>query len=148
MNTLNDADLVAAIGEALIGEMDAPGKVPETRELQLFSDIYNFDLEIGSGASYEQYFRWASKAQIDNLLSQLSALDLDTLTDSTRQAIDIAFPDGVPSDPDAFDDCLDWSEEQEESLEALYDKEENIHALIEEKLACFARSNDLLTQVQ
>lgn len=147
MNSMTDEELVRRIADFLMAEVDEQGNEPSTAELQLFFDIFCFDMEIGSGASYEQYFRWSSKEQIDRLLVQLNQLGLGEIVDSTREAIEVAFPHGVPANEDDFEDCLDWTEDQEEALEALYEQEVNIHPLVEEKLAVYARSHNLLAQL-
>jgi hypothetical protein len=144
---MNDSDLVQRLGDALIGEMDAPGIEQTTDEMRLFFDVYCFDMELGSGASYDQYFHWASKLNVESILKQLEAIGLEALVESTSKAIKVAFPNGIPTSEDEFEDCLDWSEKQEDVLVELYEKEENLHALVEEKLAEFARKNDLMSQL-
>jgi len=144
---LSDTELVRKIADSLIGEINSPGKPPETAEMKIFYDVYCLDMEIGSGASFEQYFRWSSKEQVDRILNQLKAVGLNDLTDSMSAAIDVAFPKGVPSDPDSYEECTDWTEEQEARLEELYEKEEAVHTIIEEKIAEFARENELFLQI-
>jgi hypothetical protein len=65
-----------------------------------------------------------------------------------RSAINVAFPKGVPSDPDVYDESTDWTEEQEERLTELYEKEDSIHTIIEQKLARYARRNDHLLHIE
>ena len=144
MSALTDTELVRKIADGLIGEINSPGKPPETDEMQIFYDVYCLDMEIGSAASFEQYFRWSGKEQVDEILNQLREVGLQEIIVSVKKAIDIAFPNGVPEDRDTYQECTDWTEEQNDELTELYEKEENIHALIEEKLAEYARENDLL----
>lgn len=147
MSELTDAEIVSKIADRLIGEIGSPGIAPNTQEMETFYSVYCLDLEIGSGASFEQYFRWSSKEHVDRILNQLESVELHDLIESVSTAINVAFPEGIPSDPDVYEECTDWTEEQEERLEELYEKEDSIHALIEEKLAGYARRNDLLLQI-
>ena len=144
---MSDSELVSRIADSLIGSIDAPGAEPSSDEMRLFFDVYCFDMEIGSGASFDQYFHWASKEQIDRIVSQLNELGLDSIIEPTKKAIDVAFPAGVPENEDEFDECLEWTEDQELELEELYEQEVEIHALLEEKLAKYARKNNLLSQI-
>lgn len=148
MTEMSDSELVRRIGVSLVGEMDSPGKEPTTDAMRLFFDVYCFDMEIGSGGSFDQYFQWATKEQIDRILYQLKEIGLESIADSTKSAIEVAFPHGVPDNEDEFDECLEWTEEQEDIFVELYEENENIHSLIEEKLAKYARENNLLTLLQ
>ena len=148
MTKISDSELVKRIGGYLVGEIYSPGKEPNTDELRLFFDVYCFDMEIGSGGSFDQYFQWATKEQIDRILDQLKEIGLESIADSTKSAIEVAFPHGVPNNEDEFDECLEWTEEQEDVFVDLYENDENIHSLIEEKLAKYARKNSLLTLLQ
>lgn len=44
---MTDAEIMETISSNLIGEIGASEKPPETAELQLFSDVYSLDLELG-----------------------------------------------------------------------------------------------------
>lgn len=105
----------------------------ETDELR--EGIEQFDLEIGSGASFEQYFRWAEKAAIEDIVRKLYALGLNEIAETTQLAIEIAFPDGVPSDQKQKDDLTYWSPIQEKKLKELYNDE--FHAAIENSMDGF-----------
>jgi len=147
VNELSDSELVDKISYSLIGDIGSPGKPPTTLEMELFFDIYCFDMEVGSGGSFEQYFRWSSKEQVDRIVTQLEEAGLDAIIESTKMAIEIAFPNGVPEDQDIYEECTDWSDEQERKLDELYEREECLHSLIEEKLALYAREKSLLSLI-
>ncbi len=147
MNELSDSELVDKISYSLIGDIGSPGKAPATPEMETFFEIYCLDMEIGSGGSFEQYFRWSGKKEVDRIVTQLEEAGLYAIIETTKKAIEIAFPDGVPEDQDSYEECTDWSDEQEEKLDELYEREECIHGLIEEKLAEYARNKDLLSLI-
>ena len=147
MSEVSDSELVDKISNSLIGDIGSPGKAPTTPEMETFFEVFCLDMEIGSGASFEQYFRWSGKKEVDRIVAQLEETGLNAIIESTKKAIDIAFPNGVPEDQDSFEECTDWSEEQEEKLDELYEREEGIHALIEEKLAEYARNKNLLSLI-
>ncbi|WP_434339831.1 hypothetical protein [Motilimonas cestriensis] len=113
---------------------------------ELFTSLEK-DQTTKKDAKYYRYFHWASKTNVESILKQLEAIGLDAIVGSTSEAIKVAFPNGIPTSEDEFEDCLDWSEEQEDVLAELYEKEENLHSAVEEKLAEFARENDLLAQL-
>lgn len=144
---LDDADLVQKITDCLVGGAASESAKPLTPAMQTFYDVVCLDMEIGSGASFEQYFRWTSKEQIDRVLSQLELVGLDDIVGITEEAIRIAFPDGVPADPLVQEECTDWTESQEETLDALFRHYPGIHSLIEARLAAFARRHDLLSLI-
>lgn len=145
VQSMTDAEIVDVVSSSLIGEIGAPGKLPETPELQLFSDVYSLDLEIGSGASFEQYFRWSDKNQVERILDQLAQIGLPQIRETTRQAIQVAFPDGVPEKACEYQNYTNWSEEQENLLKELYENEPEIHSIIERKLAEFVREKGILS---
>lgn len=146
-NALSDQELVQKIGSHLVEEADSGNIQSKTKAMQLFFDVYIFDLEIGSGASFDQYFQWANCEDAKRIVSQLKEIKLETIAVLAENAITAIFPDGIPSDEDDYDDCMELSEEQEELLENLYEQEEDIHLLIEKALADLARDNDLVSQI-
>jgi hypothetical protein len=147
VDELSDSELVGRISNSLIGDINSPGNPHATPEMQLFFDIFCLDMEIGSGGSFEQYFRWSSKEQVERIVAQLEEADLNAIIESTQKAIDTAFPKGPPEDQNKYEECTDWSDEQEGKLYDLYEREKSIHTLIEEKLAKYARDNSLLSQI-
>ncbi|MCK0153354.1 hypothetical protein MWU49_06555 [Alcanivorax sp. S6407] len=144
---LGDAELVQIITDYLVGDAASESVKPLSPEMKTFYEVVCLDMEIGSGASFEQYFRWSSKEQIERVLSQLGRVGLDEIIGVTEEAIRVAFPDGVPDDPLARDECTEWTDDQEEALDALYRNCPGIHSLIETKLATFARRHDLLSLI-
>lgn len=144
MEYLSDSDLVRKISNSLIGTADRKGNPPATEEMLIFYDVYCLDLEIGSGASFDQYFCWSSSEKVGRILEQLKKVGLHKIIALVRAAIEVAFPRGIPSDPNAYEECTFWTEEQEFELSRLYKSEPTIHEEIENKLAGYARRNGLL----
>lgn len=145
MNDFSDSEIVQSIADSLIGEIDKPGNPADTTELQLFYDVYSLDLETGSAASFDQYFYWSTKEQVERIYLQLEEIGLSDLAQTVSKAIQIAFPNGVPEDPGAYENCTEWSEEQDEALSYWYEKEKMIHPDIEKALANYARKNQLFS---
>lgn len=92
---------------------------------ELVFDIDQLIMEANSGASYEQYFRWASLAEIGRIVASLKRVGLDDVAALTQQAIEVAFPDGLPPDEAALEAATDWTEAQERQLEKLFKRLEN-----------------------
>lgn len=105
---------------------------------QLIYDIDYLVMEANSGASYEQYFRWASPEEIGRVVAACRAVGLDEVAALTEQAIAVAFPDGIPSDPESMDDATDWSEAQEDQLQQLFGKLEDHNGRITNVLGRYA----------
>jgi hypothetical protein len=96
--------------------------------------------EVNSGASFEQYFRWASVEEVSRVVDRLESLGLPEVAQLTRTAIDVAFPDGLP-DSEEKNDPTDWTEDQEERLSALADQFAEFNGRIINVLAAFYRKS-------
>jgi hypothetical protein len=97
---------------------------PVTDEQYFIYCVNNLPQEVGSGASFEQYFRWARLEEIAMIVSQLESLGLSEAAEITREAISVAWPDGLPPIPDDKISLASWhgSEEQNARLTDLADK--------------------------
>jgi exopolysaccharide biosynthesis predicted pyruvyltransferase EpsI len=93
--------------------------------------------EVNSGASFEQYFRWVGKTEVDQILELLNQLELSEVSGIVEKAIKIAFPDGVPDTEDEYDNCTEWSESQEEKLESLFEEFEQYNGVITNRLGAY-----------
>ena len=98
---------------------------------------------MNSGASFEQYFRWVGKPELDQILGHVRSLDLQPVYEIVEEALMIAFPKGVPEDDDEYEECTDWNEDQEERLSELFEKLEPYNGLITNKLGKFIQENSL-----
>lgn len=142
----NDAEtIVFRIANDIIGEIGKPGDAPETPELERFYRVYTLDTEIGSGASFDQYFNWASSADVDKIVEDLEALGLNRHAVATRMAIRVAFPDGQIPEFDSASLDMEWSEPQLLELGKLYDEVSDLHGLVIERLAEYATRQSLLS---
>jgi len=122
-------DTVAAAVEA---------KVVVRPEHQHIYDVDYLVMEVNSGASFEQYFRWASVAEIHRIVPALRVVGLDEIAELVEQAIDIAFTGRIPADEETKSDLTEWTEEQERGLEALFPVLEEQNGLIMNTLAAYA----------
>ena len=108
--------------------------------------VYQIELmtqEINSGASFEQYFRWVGKPELDEILDHVKALDLPEVYSVVEQAIRVAFPDGVPDDEDEYEASTAWNEAQEQALTSLFEEFEKYNGVIMNKLGRFIEANGL-----
>jgi len=144
MATEENEKIVSDIYEDIIGEIGKPGRPPDTEELKFVYEVEHFQQEIGSGASFEQYFRWSDKAEIDGIVDKLERLGLAELVNTTKEAISVAFPNGIPGDLEEFDDLTDWTEAQEERLSSLYSEISIYHGAITNRLGAFAKEHGLV----
>jgi hypothetical protein len=106
--------------------------------------VYHIEMlsqEVNSGASFEQYFRWASVEEIAQAVGRLESLALSKVAGIVRRAIDVAFPDGLPATDEAKSELIQWTEEQEERLSALATEFEKFNGRILNVLAVFHRKS-------
>ena len=85
-------------------------------------EIEGLSQEVNSGASYEQYFRWRPVSEIRTIVARLDQAGLPEVAKLTQQAIEIAFPGGVPQTDEEKDGLTDWSETQDSELQKLGDQ--------------------------
>lgn len=105
--------------------------------------VYNIEMlsqEVNSGASFEQYFRWASVEEILGAVDRLTSLGLPEVAQIVRRAIDTAFSDGLPA-TDADKSDLTWTDDQEKLLAAAATDFEKFNGRIINVLAAFYRKS-------
>jgi hypothetical protein len=140
--------------ETSTGENEALVSRVYTHALQARSDgrhlgaadlmVYHIEMlsqEVNSGASFEQYFRWASVAEIAEAASRLESLGLSEVAQIVRRAIKIAFPGGLPATDDEKSELTDWTAEQEGHLTAAATEFEAFNGRIINILAAFHRNS-------
>jgi hypothetical protein len=107
--------------------------------------VYNIEMlsqEVNSGASFEQYFRWASVEEISEAVDRLTSLGLSEVANIVRRAIDIAFPKGLPATDDDKNALTEWSDGQLEQLGAAATELEAFNGRITNVLAAFYRKSE------
>ena len=109
---------------------------------QVIYDIDYLLLEANSGASYEQYFRWASVEEISRIVSSLNIAGLEDVAKITAEAINAAFPLGIPVDDAEKCEKTQWKKKQEKIMEMLFFKLEESNGRITNRLAEYAKKND------
>ena len=107
---------------------------------RLIYEIEHLLMEVNSGATFEQYFQWSKLEQIARIVSQLETVGLSEAAQITREAISVAYPDGLPPAPADKVSLSNWdgSEEQEEQLKELAEKFTDYNGTITNKLADYA----------
>jgi hypothetical protein len=108
-------------------------------ELRLIHDVEHMMQEANSGASFEQYFRWASTDELRNIMGHLRTLGLTDVAEITTDAMRVAFPNGTPSTQEAKDEATDWTPEQESELNRLFTKLEELNGRVMNILGAYAR---------
>lgn len=89
---------------------------------KVFSSIWAVESEVNNGG-FSQYFFNSSCETSGFVAEALETIGAPRTADICRRAIAAAFPDGLPSDPEAIRSAAsDFSDETEDSLDAL-DKE-------------------------
>ena len=99
-------------------EARSEGRAVAPADLVVY-EVEMLSQEVNSGASFEQYFRWAPVAEIARVAARLESLRLPELASLVRRAIEVAFPDGVPASDAEKEGQTAWSAEQEELLAEL-----------------------------
>ena len=121
-------------------EARAAGRELAPADLVVY-EVEMLSQEVNSGASYEQYFRWASVDEISRIAARLDALALPEVAELTLAAIAVAFPGGIPGSDAEKDGLTDWSPEQADRLVALAGRFEEWNGRIINALAEFHRAN-------
>jgi hypothetical protein len=111
----------------------------QARLLRLIHDVEHMMQEANSGASFEQYFRWASTDELRNIMGHLRTLGLTDVAEITTDAMRVAFPNGTPSTQEAKDEATDWTPEQESELNRLFTKLEELNGRVMNILGAYAR---------
>lgn len=139
MATEENVELVSKAYTRIMQDVHAERPVTEQENF-----IFQMELlvqEVNSGASFEQYFRWVGKPELDQVLGHVKSLGLPAVYEIVEEALAIAFPNGVPEDSDEYEECTDWTESQEERLSELFEKFEVYNGEITNTLGRFIREN-------
>ena len=110
-------------------------------QAELVYQIEMLSQEVNSGASFEQYFRWARVTRDSRILQYLKDLGLPEVSEIVERAFKAAFPDGIPEDDDDYELCMEWSEEQEQQLTSLFAEFEHYNGIITNKLGRFIKQH-------
>lgn len=105
--------------------------------------VYHIEMlsqEVNSGASFEQYFRWASVQEISEAVPRLESLALPEVARIVTRAIEVAFPDGIPQDDEEKSALTEWSGAQEERLGELATEFEEFNGRIINVLGAYHRA--------
>lgn len=132
----NDALVAAAYARALQDRAEGLELSPAD---QLLYEVEMLCQEVNSGASFEQYFRWASLDEIRRAPARLEELGLPALARVVRAATALAFPAGMPASEAEMDELLDWTSEQEAELALLADEFTESNGLLANTLASWYR---------
>lgn len=132
----NEALVSAAYTTALQDRAEGRDLSPS---LQLLYEVEMLCQEVNSGASFEQYFRWASLDEIRQAPARLEEIGLPALARLVRAATAVAFPAGLPASEAEMDECTDWTPEQEAELALLADEFTDSNGLLADTLAAWYR---------
>ena len=139
--TEENVDLVSKAYTRIMEEVHAEKRITDHENF-----IFQIELlsqEVNSGVSFEQYFRWIGKPELDQIRGHVKNLNLPPVYEIVNEALIIAFPNGVPEDDDEYEECTDWSEIQEERLSELFEKFEIYNGVITNKLGRFIQENGI-----
>ena len=137
MSTPENEELVSRVYTQALRDRDEGRQLAEA-DLTVYH-IEMLTQEVNSGASFEQYFRWASVEEISEVVGRLESLALSDVAQIVRRAIGVAFPDGVPATDEEKNDLTEWTEEQAELLAAAAQEFEEFNGRIINVLAAFYR---------
>jgi hypothetical protein len=137
MSTEENERTVSRVYEAAMTELHA-GR-PVSPAVKLIHDVEHMVQEVNSGASFEQYFRWASLEELATIRGHLQTLGLQDVSDLLSEAIGIAFPGGFPSTEEGKSKATEWSPEQEAALSGLFPRLEEQNGRITNTLGEYAR---------
>ena len=131
------------VGRVYARALEARSREPELAPAdQVVYEVEMLSQEVNSGASFEQYFRWASVDEICRIVARLEALGLPEVAALAGSAIAVAFPGGIPASEEEKNRLTDWSGDQEDRLTGLAGEFEAWNGRIINVLAAFHRANE------
>jgi hypothetical protein len=139
MSTSENEELVSRVYTQALQDREG-GRKLAAADLMVYH-IEMLSQEVNSGASFEQYFRWASVEEISEAAGRLESLALPEVAQIVRRAIDVAFPNGLPANDEEKSELTDWTEKQAELLSAAASEFEEFNGRIINVLAGFYRSS-------
>jgi hypothetical protein len=142
ISTEENEKLVSEVYERSMESVHAGSAISDDENLVFQVELLS--QEVNSGASFEQYFRWVGKGEVDQIVELLNKLGLSDVSGVVEKAINIAFPDGVPSNEDEYENCTEWSESQEEKLESFFEEFEQYNGVITNKLGAYIKARNLV----
>jgi len=115
---LSDSDRLMHIHSTVLAVLEK-GEAVSDGDLLIY-DIEDLIMESNSGASFEQYFRWARIEQISRIVQELLSIGFVEAADITQRAINTAFSGGLPKTEIEKGQLTDWTEKQETELVRLF----------------------------
>ena len=131
--------LVASVYDTALKYGDNLSKMTEVQRVVFL--VEHLMQEVNSGASFEQYFRWASIQELKSIVPTLQQLGLDDVVLIVERGLSIAFPRGIPRSEDEKQDLTEWSEEQEQLLDELFEPLEDLYYKVVNVLGEYARKS-------
>lgn len=126
---------VSRVYEIALEVLARKGRLNEHQ--QVVYAIEHLMQEANSGASFEQYFRWSDVGEIRRIAETLSSLGLDDIATLTKEAIVVAFPEGLPATDKVKRELTDWTEDQETELERLFEQLEDHNGRVTNVLGAY-----------
>ena len=129
-----------AVSEVYVAAMEAlsAGR-PITPEQRVVHDVEHMMQEVNSGASFEQYFRWAELDELRAIRGRLTLLGLGQVEALAAKAFSIAFPNGIPATEEEKQAATEWTEEQLEALGELFPQLEEYNGQVTNVLGAYAK---------
>ena len=137
MSTSENEELVSRVYTRVLQERH-DGRQLDAADLMVYH-IEMLSQEVNSGASFEQYFRWASVTEISEAVGRLETLALSDVALIVGRAIEVAFPDGLPASDEQKAALTEWTEDQLDTLSALADDFAEHNGRVINVLAAFHR---------
>jgi len=139
MSVRENEELIARVYTQALEARDV-GRELEEPDLMVYH-IEMLSQEVNSGSSFEHYFRWAGVEEISEVVGRLELLGLSDVSELVRGAIEVAFPEGLPTSNDDKNELLEWTEDQEKVLATLADEFAESTAQVTNALCAFYRKS-------
>lgn len=142
--TDDDLDTVDEVYSAIL-ETNEPSDLAGMERIVYL--IENYNQEINSGLDFIQWFRWAEPFQLKETPGALKSVGLTDSDEICSKALQMSFPEGLPSSYDEKDAALDGLEDDDdkedtrEALLTLAQKQEDQNYQLTTQLAAWIRAN-------
>jgi len=116
---MNKNGILIALSESDKTSFGNEDFVAQSVPQQVFSAIWAVESEVNNGG-FSQYFANSSCETAGFVVQALNMIDAPRTAEICKRAIAVAFPDGLPADPEAISSAAsDFPSETEQKLDAL-----------------------------
>ncbi len=119
---MNKNEMLISLSESKKCDFGKKDFLKQSKEQKVFSTIWSLESEVNNGG-FTQYFSNGSAETVHFLIEALKTIGAEKLAQICSDAIKVAFPKGLPSDPQKFsNEASEFPDGVLENLESIDSK--------------------------